>query len=418
MMRICFFSVLFAVGALASDWPEYRGPAGDGASGEALSLNLPASGPKRLWRIETPNGFSSFSIGDGKAFTVVTREIEGTPSEVCLCLDSGTGKELWAVRTGIAKYEGGGDNGAEGNKGGDGARSTPAVKDGRVFVYSSSMVLSCLDAASGKLLWKKDVIADFHGSNIKWQSAMSPVLDGNLVIVAGGGAGQAFLAFDQKTGAVAWKSGEETITHATPAVATIHGVRQIIFLMQSGLVSVDAQNGKELWRYAFPYKVSTALTPVVGGDIVFCSAGYDVGSAACQIQKSGDKFSAKELWRVHGNKDVVAQWSTPVCKDGYLYGMFSAKKFASGPMKCVELKTGQVKWEKEGFGVGNVILVGTRLMALADDGQIAIVEANPSGYKEVSRFKAVAGKCWSTPALSNGRLYVRSTKEGACFELN
>jgi outer membrane protein assembly factor BamB len=194
-------------------------------------------------------------------------------------------------------------------------------------------------------------------------------------------------------------------------------VRQVIFFMQSGLVSVNAQNGKELWRFPFAYKVSTALSPVVGGDIVFCSAGYDIGSAACQIRKSGDAFTATELWRVHGNKDVVAQWSTPVFKDGYLYGMFSAKKFASGPMKCVELKSGLVKWEKEGFGVGNVILAGNQLIALADDGQVALIDADPSASKELGRFKAVSGKCWSTPALSNGRLYVRSTKEGACFDL-
>jgi outer membrane protein assembly factor BamB len=415
---MCFVLVTFAFGALASDWPEYRGPAGDGISPEAVPVKVPASGPKRVWRIDTPNGFSSFSIGAGKAFTVVTREVEGTPSEVCLALDAASGKELWAARTGVAKYEGGGDSGAEGNKGGDGPRSTPAVNDGRVFVYSSAMVLSCLDAASGKLLWKKDIIGEFGGSNIKWQSAMSPVLDGNLVVVAGGGAGQTFLAFDQKTGGLAWKSGDDKITHATPAVATIDGVRQIIFFMQSGLVSVDAQSGKELWRFAFPYKVSTALTPVVGGNDVFCSAGYDVGSAACEVRKAGNAFSAKELWRVHGNKEVVAQWSTPVFKDGYLYGMFSAKKFASGPMKCVELKTGQVKWEKDGFGVGNVILVGNSLLALADDGQIAVIEADPAAYKETSRFKALAGKCWSTPALSNGHLYVRSTKEGACFDIN
>jgi outer membrane protein assembly factor BamB len=382
-----------------------------------MKVELPGGGLKAVWRVETPNGFSSFAVGEGKAFTVVMRTMDGSPSEVCVALDATSGKELWNSTTGPAKYQGGGDSGAEGNKGGDGPRSTPAVHDGRVYIYSSSMVLSCLDAASGKPIWKKDIIREFGGSNIPWSSAMSPVLDAGHVIIGGGGPGKSMLAFDEKTGAVIWQSGDEKITHATPTVATIQGVRQAIFFMQSGLVSVDATNGKELWRYAFPYKVSTSLSPVVGGDIVFCSAGYDVGSGACQIKKTGDKFTAAEIWRIHGNKDLVAQWSTPVFKDGYLYGMFNAKKFANGPMKCVELKTGQVKWEKEGFGTGNLILIGDRLLALADDGQLVIVGASPAAYKELGRFKAVNGKCWSTPALSDGKLYLRSTKEGKCFAL-
>ena len=235
--------------------------------------------------------------------------------------------------------------------------------------------------------------------------------------MAGGGKGSAMIAFDQKTGAVVWKHGDDHMTHATPVVTSIHGVRQVIFFLQSGLVSVNEQDGKELWRYAFPFRVSTEITPVVGGDIVFCSAGYDVGSGACQITKTDSGFEAKELWRVHGNKDVVTQWSTPVEHNGYLYGMFSAKKFGTGPLKCVELKTGTVKWEQEGFGVGNVIMARDQIIALTDNGQVVIVEPYPAAYKEVARFKAVQGKCWSTPALSNGRLYVRSVKEGACFDV-
>jgi outer membrane protein assembly factor BamB len=114
---------------------------------------------------------------------------------------------------------------------------------------------------------------------------------------------------------------------------------------------------------------------------------------------------------------VADLWSTPVCKDGYLYGMISFKKFGSGPLKCVDLKTGAVKWEQPGFGAGNVVLAGPNLIALSDDGQVVLVEANPSGYKEFARTRAVSGKCWSTPALSDGKLYVRSTKEGVCLDL-
>ena len=402
---------------MAADWNQYRGAQTEGASPETIRADWQGGAPKSLWRVPTPAGLSSFVAGEGKVFTVVTRDIDSAPAEVCLALDATTGKELWATPTGTAKYQGGADSGTPDNKGGDGPRSTPAVSGGHVFVYSSTMVLQCLDAASGKVLWSKDVIASFGGKNIGWQSAMSPVVDGGLVYVAGGGAGQSMLAFKQATGDLAWKSGDGGITHATPSMATIHGVRQVIFFLQTGLVSVEAASGKPLWKYAFPYKVSTACSPVVAGDVVFCTAGYEVGGAACQILRNDGGFEAKELWRVKGDKDVASLWSTPVQKEGFLYGMISFKRFGSGPLKCVDLKTGAIRWEQPGFGAGQVILTGKYLLALADDGQLVIVEAVPDAYKEVARFKAVAGKCWSTPALSNGHLFVRSTKEGACFDL-
>lgn len=402
---------------VAENWSQYRGNSGDGLSTEASPPPWTADGPKRLWTAKTPAGFSSVVVSDGKAFTVVAREMDGTLAEVCVALDAQTGKELWAVVTGQAKYSGGGDSGADGNSGGDGPRSTPSVSGSRVYVYSSQLALSCLDAAKGKAVWKKDVLREFNGKNIGWESAMSPVIDGKLVFVAGGGAGESMLAFDKDTGSLAWKSGGEQMTHATPVVATIHDVRQVIFLMQSGLVSLDAANGKPLWKFPFTYRTATGCSPVVSGDIVFCTAGYDVGGAACQVNREGALFEAKQLWRIKGNAAVASLWSTPVCKDGYLYGMISFKKFATGPLKCVDLKTGAVKWEQPGFGAGNVVLAGNDLVALADDGEVVLVEASPAAYKEIARAKVINGKCWSTPALSNGRLYIRSTKESACLDL-
>jgi outer membrane protein assembly factor BamB len=405
-------------GSLAGEWAQYRGPQTAGVSGEQLLTTWSAAAPKCLWRVPTPAGLSSFAVSGGKVFTVVARDIGGVLSEVCVALDAQSGQELWAVPTGVAKYPDGGDSGTENNKGGDGPRSTPAVNAGRVYVYSADMMLHCLEAATGKPLWKKDIIAEFGGKNIGWKSAMSPLLDGDVLYVAGGGAGQAMLAFNQASGAVVWKSGSDAMTHATPVLATIHGVRQVVYMMQSGLVGVAAGSGEPLWRFPYPYRVCTACSPVVAGDIVFCTAGYEIGGAACQIVKDAEGFAAKELWRVKGDNAVASLWSTPVCKDGYLYGMISFKKFGQGPLKCVDLKTGQVKWAQPGFGAGQVLLVGNGLLALADDGQLVLVDPSPNAYKEVARFKAVAGKCWSSPALSNGRLYVRSTKEGACFDVS
>jgi outer membrane protein assembly factor BamB len=399
------------------DWAQYRGNTGDGLCAEKVLTAWPSDGPKQLWTAKTRAGFSSFAVADSKVFTIISREIDGALTEVCIALDAQTGKEIWAAATGQAKYLGGGDTGADGNNGGDGPRSTPAISANRVYVYSAQMILSCLDEATGKAIWKKDIAQEFGGKNIRWESALSPVIDGKLVFIAGGGPGQSMLAFDKETGAVAWKAGDELMTHATPVVVTLEGVRQVIFLMQSGLVSLEAGSGKPLWHFAFPYRVATGCSPVISGDVVFCTAGYEVGGAACQISRNGTSFEAKELWRIKGDAVVASLWSTPVCKDGYLYGMISYKKFGTGPLKCVDLKTGAVKWEQPGFGAGNVVLAGKNLVALSDDGQLVLVEANPDQYKELARAKAITGKCWSTPAISNGRLYVRSTKESACFDL-
>lgn len=411
-------SGLFALGVSAADWPAYNGPTSDRTTSEKVQLKWSASGPKQLWKIPTPFGFSSFAVADGKAFTLVLRTIEGSKQEVCVAVDANTGKELWSVVTGPGKYDSGGDSGAADNKGGDGPRCTPAVSDGKVYVYTQTMVLYCLEAATGKTLWKKDVMADHAGRNISWKSAMSPVIDGDLVFIAGGGAGQSLLAINKNSGEVAWKDHNEKITHATPVVATIHGTRQVIYFMQSGLVSVEPKTGKALWRFPFRFNVSTAASPVVAGDIVFCSAGYMVGGGACKIVKEGDGFKATELWKIEGDKQVANHWSTPVYKDGHLYGAFSFKEWANGPLKCVEVATGKVKWTQPGFGAGQVILVGDNMVGLSDNGQVVVVEANPTEYKEVSRAKVIDGKCWSTPTISNGRLYARSTKEGVCLDLN
>ena len=159
------------------------------------------------------------------------------------------------------------------------------------------------------------------------------------------------------------------------------------------------------------------MTPIVAGDIVYCSAGYGVGSGAYQISKSGDSFSAKELWFQQANV-INNHWSTPVHKDGYLYGLFGFKDYGKCPMKCVELATGKVVWSQEGFGPGGCILVDGNLLVLGDAGQLVLVEATPKAYTEVARAKVLAGKCWSTPIVSNGRIYARSTKEGVCLDVS
>jgi len=409
-LALALLAFLPASAIQAADWPGYRGAKQDGISTEKVNLQWDSSKPKVLWKVPVNTGFSSFVVGGGKAFTQVVRVLNNEPRELCVALDAATGTELWAADVAVGKgYNNGGP--------GDGPRSTPAVSDGVVLVLTPDLVLHALDAQNGKALWTHDLVKENAARNIGWNSAASPVVDGDLVFVMGGGANQALLAFHKKTGQVVWKSETEAITHATPVLATIHGERQVIFYCQSGLVALSVKDGKLLWKFPYKYRVSSAASPVVSGDMVFCSAGYEVGGGACKITKEGNAFTATQLWQTPGNTEVANHWSTPVCKDGYLYGMFSFRSSNTGPLKCVELATGTVKWVQPGFGQGSVTLVDGKLLALAENGSLTVVDPSPEAYKEVGRIQAVEGKCWSAPAVSNGCIYVRSTQEGVCLDV-
>lgn len=417
------FSIALALATSvhAADWNQYLGPTRNGISTETISTKFPAGGPRKLWTHETPGGFSSFAVGDGIAATMTLREIGGAPQEICLALDPKTGKELWAKSLGVANFlerkpNGEANSGTSSNHGGDGPRSTPAITNGHVFATSANLALVCFDAKTGKQLWKHDLVKEFGGTVIHWNNAASPVIANGLVFMAGGGKGRSLLAFDQQTGRVVWKVGTEQITHSSPTIATIAGVPQVVFFVKSGLVSVEQKTGKILWRQPFRFNVSTAMTPLICGDIAYCSAGYQVGSAAYRISKNGDKFTSTELWKQPASV-INNHWSTPLCYKGHLYGLFGFKEFGSCPLKCVDLATGNVLWSHEGFGPGGTILAGETLIVLGDAGEVTLVKADPSSYQEVAKFEAISGKCWNAPALSDGRLFVRSTKEAACFDV-
>ncbi len=413
---LCFSALLpslLPAQQTSPSWPQYRGPNGDGTTKEAISKPWSSEGPKEVWKQAANRGFSSIAVGGGQAVTLVMQEIEGVPTETCVAWDAKTGKEAWAFPLKMAKYDGGGDSG--GKKGDDGPRSTPSLAPGKVFVLGANLDLYCLDAKTGKPIWQHDLVADHKAKNIKWQSAASPILEGKLCLVMAGGKGESFLAFDQTTGKLVWKSEDDAITQATPTVATIQGVRQIIFFTQQGLAGVDLKDGKVLWRGDFKYATSTAASPIVYEDMVYCSAGYGVGGGAFKISKDGFKLAAAPLWRTEGKN--VNHWSTPVCKDGYLYGLFGFKEYGKCPLACVDIRTGELKWEKAGFGPGNVILSGDQLLILSDKGELVLAAAQPSAYKENARADVLEGKCWSTPTLAGGYIFARSCEQAACFEL-
>ncbi|NCF88810.1 MAG: PQQ-binding-like beta-propeller repeat protein [Verrucomicrobiaceae bacterium] len=389
-------------------WPQYRGPKSDGSTSEKLPKVISLAEPS--WRIPLNTGFSSFVADDKAAYTVVRREIEGTEHEMLLSIHAETGKELWASKLGLSRYDGGGNSGADGNKGGDGPRSTPAIANGKVFVIDAGLSVYAFNAADGEELWNHNVLREFKGRQIKWKNAASPLLEGDLLYMAGGGEGQSFLAFHQATGELAWGSGDALMTHATPIATTMLGKRQILFFNQNGVTSVDPSKGEQLWHHDFPYRTSSAAAPVVYEDIVYCSAGYGVGSTAFQVKLDG---TTEELWRESGNK-MANHWSSPVCYEGHLFGLYGFKKYGEAPLACYDIRTGELKWEESGFGPGHLTLVDDRLLVLGDTGQLVVVAADPSGYQEIAKQDVLDGKCWTTPIYSGGKIFARSAKEGIC----
>ncbi|MCW0219834.1 MAG: PQQ-like beta-propeller repeat protein [Prosthecobacter sp.] len=398
------------------EWGKFRGPNNDGTVPASKVVNWKNAKIKTLWKTETPTGFSSFAVAGAKAFTIVTGETEGNTGEVLVALDVVTGKELWSKPLAVInKYDGGGNSGTPDNKDGDGPRSTPVVSGDKVYAIDANLGVFCFEAATGKPVWNHDVMKENAGVQIKWQNAASPVIDGDILMMCGGGAGEALLGLNKDTGKIVWKGEDDKMTHATPVIADIHGVHQCIFFTQVGLVAVTPADGKVLWRAPFPFKVSTAASPVVYEDIVYCSAGYGVGAGAFKISKSGSGLSAEQIWR--RENECFNHWSTPVVKDGYLYGMFSFKEYGAGPLACVDIKTGKDQWKEAGFGPGQVILSGDKVIALSDKGEVVVVEANPKKYVELKREDVLDGKVWSYPVLAYDRIFARSTKEGVCLEI-
>ena len=391
--------------ASGQEWPQYRGPDATGQL-SSVELSLGSGKLKTHWRVPSSLGFSSFSIAGGKALTLIARDGQ----EFCIALDAETGKEIWATALGASEYgHKGGNAGAQGNKGGDGPRSTPSIAGDRVYVYDAHQHLFCLSLETGDKLWDHNVLKEYGGKAIKWKSAMSPLLDDSLLYVAGGGADHAFMAFEQDSGKLVWHSGTEGLTHASPSFAEINGQKQIVFFMQSGLVAVDRKTGREIWRSDFPFDVSTAASPIINDQRIYASAGYGVGAGLYEID---DSNKPNEIWRKPNR--LINHWSSPVLRDGYLFGMYDFKRYGKAPLQCVEFATGEIKWKQAGYGQGNCIIIGDKVIALSDSGELAIVSATAEKYDELWREKLLDGKCWSTPAFSNGRIYLRSTKEAVC----
>jgi outer membrane protein assembly factor BamB len=386
--------------ALAADWPNYRGPTRDGVVQVATpvdKLNL-----KEAWKTPIGDAFGQIAVVGNKLAVMAERDAD----EYAVALNAADGKEIWATRIDKTIKDGNGN----------GPRSTPAFDGNRMYVFGTYLKLFCLNLEDGKPAWSHDLMAEYGGKSLNWGSASSPVIVDDLVLVTGGGTGKGILAFKKDSGELAWAKTNESYTHATPTLATIAGKLQAICFMKSGMVSVDPKNGDVLWTLPQPAQPSPgaiAASPVVGGkngDIVYCSVGYQVGAAACRVTRNGDKWTATELWRTPKENQNI--WSTPVHREGYIYGLFGHID-NNGPLACLDIETGKVMWSQKGFGSqGGLVLLGDKVLLTTPKGELVLANASPDGFKELVRMSVLKAKVWTAPTYVDGTVYARNSGAG------
>jgi outer membrane protein assembly factor BamB len=384
--------LLGAAGAAAEDWPHWRGLHRDGISRETgLLKTWPAAGPKLLWQRPLPGGYSSVVVADGRLFTLT----EDRKEESVLCLDPGTGKQLWEYRY-PCDYD---RHPSLDQRFKSGPRSTPAVDGDRVYTLGTAGMLHCLEAKSGKVVWQADLLKMAERACPEFGYTASPLVRGELLFVHPGGQnGASLAALDKRTGRVVWKSEDDAVGYATPIVVEEGEAPQLLFFTGAGLTAVAPDDGKLLWR--FPWKTSYDLnvaTPIHAGGKVFLSSNYGKGAALLRLKPGG---APEEVYRTAAMQN---HFSTSVLKDGHLYG------FNNDRLRCVALETAEVKWDQRGLGRGSLLIADGRLIAFGDNGILVMAEATPSGYTETARWSSpLKSPCWTSPALSDGRLFLRN----------
>ncbi len=390
-MVIAGLLLLCATCALAQDWPQWRGIHRDG---KVAGFTAPATWPKAFtqkWQVNVGASDSTPALVGDKLY-VFARQVD---NEVTLCLNANDGKELWRDTFAVQAIT------PPSSRDHPGPRSSPAVADGKVVTLGVRGTLTCLDAATGKVLWRKD---EFPGEVPQFYTSSSPLIDNGIVIALLGGAGNgAIIAYNLATGEQQWKWTGEGPDYGSPVVATIAGVKQIITLTEKSLVGVSFADGKLLWQVSFPpaRMAYNADTPIVDGDTVIFS-GASRGTKAVKIDHQGDAFSATELW---SNPAVSVQFNSPVLKDGQLYGLT-----AQGNLFCLDAKTGKTGWmdtTAHGQGFAAIVDAGSCLLALPSTSELIAFKPDATAYTELANIKVADTATYAYPIVIGKNIYVK-----------
>ena len=393
-----------------TDFPEFLGPGRKcWIADPGLATDWTAQPPKLLWKHEIGAGWSAFAAVNGYAVTLEQRGDE----EWVACYEIATGKPVWGHSV-KARHQN--------PLGGVGPRSTPTIVDGRVYTLGATGVLQCLEGSTGKLVWEQELLKLFGltqaeaEANVAWGWAASPLVVDDLVIVPGGGkeggAGpKSLVAFRAADGEKVWEGGSDQIGYASPAIATLGGKRQIVNVNEKTASGHDPATGKQLWSVPWAgdstANASASQAVPLPGDLLLLSKGY--GGGAMLLEFGGSGSEPGERWV--NSRVLQTKFTNVTVIDDHVYAL------SDGILECVELESGQRRWKKGRYNHGQVLGVGQRILVVSEDGKVALVEANPDKFVELSSFQAIDGLTWNNPCLYGKLLLVRNGQEAACYEL-
>lgn len=381
------------------DWPQWRGPSRDGISRDKGLLQAwPGGGPPLAWKAAgAGTGYSSMAVAGGRLFTLGARG--GT--EYVMAFDAGTGRKLWET-----------PNGRQfGNDRGDGPRGTPTVDGDRVYALGASGDLASVDAATGRVVWKINILSTFGGSNIQWGLSESPLVLSDRVLVSPGGRGASIVALRKTDGSLLWKSLDDEPGYASAVLHEAAGVRQAVYFTGQRALGIDVQSGRLLWSYTqVANRTANIATPIVRGNRVFLSSAYGTGAALLELVPGGGGVEARQ---VYFTRDMRSHHASAVLVGDYLYG------YSDAILTAMRFDTGQVAWRDRSMGKGSLIFADERLYLFSEQGVVALAEASPSGYREHGRFEVGArgGPTWSHPVIAGRRLFLRDGDTLYCFAI-
>ena len=391
-----------AASTIANDWPQFLGPQRNAISSEQGLLDVfPNAGPRVLWQKEVGSGFSGPVIAG--EFLILFHRVGD--KEVIACLEPATGKERWQFSyptqypLDIARD--------------DGPRSTPLITDHRVYTLGAEGRFLCLELETGKKIWERLLLNDYRVPESYFGVGTSPLLIGDRLLVNVGGKEAGIVAFAKDTGQELWKATDHEASYSSPVAATLAGHHRAVFFTREGVVLLDPKTGEvqysKHWRARIHASVNAA-TPVVVNDDIFISACYSTG--ALLLHAAG--ASIEEVWK---SNDVMSNhYNTCIHDKGFLYG-FDGRQEEGPHLRCVELRTGKVRWTCERAGCGSMILGDRKLIILGENGDLVLAEVNPDAYKEKARASVLTGPCRSPVALANGLFYGRDGKRLVCWTL-
>jgi outer membrane protein assembly factor BamB len=385
---------------VAGEFPQFLGPHRNATlpDGPALSRDWKTRPPVKLWRQPIGAGWSGFAIAGERA---VTQEQRGE-EELVVCYELRTGRPLWS-HADTARYFT--------TLAGEGPRATPGISGDKVVTLGSTGILNCLDLATGRVIWNRNIIAENQSSVPEWGVAGSPlVLDGLVIVEPGGKNGRSLVACRLTNGEFVWGGGDDAAGYSSPVTAVIGGTSQVLIFNKHAIFGHNAATGEVLWQYPWdPHQPHVAVPVVVDGDRVLVSSGYGVGSELLKITRDNSgRFSAARLWKTNRLK---AKFNNVVIRDGYVYGL------DDGVLCCLDLSTGGLKWKDGRYGHGQFLLVRDVLLITAENGEVALVDPVPTERRELARFRALDGKTWNPPALVGDLLLLRNDQEAACYRL-